>query len=121
MNNMNLEVLKGDVIRVKLDILIDGDNVRQELIFNDSYSSNLLFEHKGVEYVLDGDLDSLDGYLASDSPIRRLFLTMYQEKDLELMCANYPTMFNPSKKGYEFSSVAVRYLNNVNEELTQNP
>jgi hypothetical protein len=118
---MNLEVLKGDVIRVKLDILVDGDSVKKELIFNDSYSSNLLFEHKGVEYVLDGDLDSLDGYLASDSPIRKLLLTMYQEKDLELMCANYPTIFNTSKKGYEFSSVAVRYLNNVNDNLTQNP
>jgi hypothetical protein len=119
---MNLEVLKGDIIRAKLDMLIDGDKVKKELIFNDSYSANLLFEHKGIEYVLDGDLDSLDGYIASKDPIRKLYLTLYKEDDLELMCANYVTQHHQNqKKGYEFSSVAVRYLDNVNDNLTQNP
>jgi hypothetical protein len=118
---MNLEVLKGDIIRVKMDILVDGELVKKELIFNDNYSSTLDFAHKGVEYILDGDLEAIDGYLDSETPIRKLYLTMYADKDLEFMCSNYHTTFGSNKKGYEFSSVAVRYLNNVNNNLTQNP
>jgi hypothetical protein len=118
---MNLEVFDGDIIRVKLEILIYGSKIEKELIFNDSYSAHLLFEHRGVEYILDGDLDALDGCLDSKSPIRRLFLTMYRESDLEPVCSSYATRLTSSKKGCELLSVAVRYLNNVNNNLTQNP